>query len=185
MENARLLKISKFLSWALRHHPEAIGLELQVNGWVSIEELLAAAEAHQQGFSREELLYVVAHNNKQRFGLDDTQELIRARQGHSTNVKMEFPQKEPPALLYHGTVAKFMEAIRQEGLRKMERHHVHLSPDQATALQVGSRKGKARVLVVDSGQMHADGYVFYLSDNGVWLSEEVPARYIQFPERVK
>ena len=169
------------MSWALRHKPEAIGLVLQDNGWVGIDEFLQQAAKHGRGFTEEELREVVAQNNKQRFAIDEEQRLIRARQGHSTKVSLQFEERQPPEWLYHGTVAAAIDNIKADGLQKMKRHHVHLSPDQDTATQVGNRRGKAIILQIDSKRMSEDGYAFYLSENGVWLVEEVPSGYIVFP----
>jgi putative RNA 2'-phosphotransferase len=173
-------KISKFLSLVLRHKPEAIGLQLDDNGWVDVQELIAKCDAAGQSFSREELDEVVVLNEKQRFAFDDTRTRMRASQGHSIGVELALETRQPPEMLFHGTVNRFLESIRAEGLRKMERQHVHLSADRTTAEKVGSRRGAAGILIVRSGEMDRDGLTFFLSDNGVWLTDAVPEKYIDF-----
>ncbi|MEU3253004.1 RNA 2'-phosphotransferase [Streptomyces sp. NPDC006997] len=179
-DDRRTVKVSKYLSKHLRHQPEQIGLTLDAGGWVEIDALLAAASAHGFRFSREELDHVVAHNDKRRFAVDGTR--IRASQGHSIEVDLGLPPVAPPPYLYHGTVARCLDAIRAEGLRPMNRHDVHLSADRGTAARVGARRGRPVVLSVDAGAMHRDGHEFRVSANGVWLTEAVPARYLRLPE---
>jgi putative RNA 2'-phosphotransferase len=178
----RIVTISKFMSKYLRHEPEALGLNLEPGGWVLIDDLLEGAE--KQGFpiTKAELLQVVADNDKQLFALDDTETKIRADQGHSTSVDLQLNELEPPPHLYHGTVSKFLDAILVEGLKKMSRHDVHLSKDVQTATKVGERRGKPIILVIDSAKMAADGYKFRLSENGVWLTDHVPPRYVRLME---
>ncbi|MFR0358694.1 RNA 2'-phosphotransferase [Streptomyces sediminimaris] len=180
MDERRAVKVSKYLSKHLRHQPETIGLALDEAGWVEIDALLAAAAAHGFRFTREELDHVVAVNDKRRFAIDGSR--IRASQGHSVEVDLGLPPATPPAYLYHGTVARHLDAIRAEGLRPMDRHDVHLSPDRGTATRVGARRGRPVVLPVDAGAMHRDGHVFRVSANGVWLTQAVPPRYLRFPE---
>jgi putative RNA 2'-phosphotransferase len=170
---------SRFLSLVLRHRPETIGLTLDSAGWVAVDALLAQCRAHGRELSRETLRDIVATSPKQRFMLSDDGDRIRASQGHSVPVALGYAPAVPPELLFHGTVATKLAAIRATGLRKMSRHHVHLSPDVATARAVASRRGPPVILRVAAGRMHADGHVFYLSANGVWLTDEVPARYLE------
>ncbi|GGS46005.1 putative RNA 2'-phosphotransferase [Planobispora rosea] len=179
MDERRLVKISKYLARHLRHQPERIGIELDERGWVEIDVLLSAAAAHGFPISRDELEQVVAANDKRRYAVEDG--MIRASQGHSVAVDLDLPVTEPPAFLYHGTVAGNLAAIRAEGLRPMSRHHVHLSPDRETAARVGARRGRPVVLAVDAGAMRAAGHVFRLSANGVWLADHVPPSFIRFP----
>ncbi|MEU3101144.1 RNA 2'-phosphotransferase [Streptomyces griseoflavus] len=179
MDERRTVKVSTYLSRHLRHQPERIGLTLDEGGWVEIEALIAAASAHGFRFTREELDHVVATNDKRRFAVEGDR--IRASQGHSVEVDLGLPAATPPPYLYHGTVARNLEAIRAEGLRPMGRHAVHLSADRETAARVGARRGRPVVLSVDTGAMHQDGHVFHLSANGVWLTEAVPSRYLRFP----
>lgn len=145
-----------------------------------MEELLRAAAAHGFPFSRSELEQVVTANDKQRYTI--VGDRIRASQGHSVAVDLELPPVAPPEWLYHGTVGRFLAAIREEGLRPMKRHAVHLSPDHETAARVGARRGRALVLPVRAGAMHREGHTFRVSENGVWLAEAVPARHLQLPE---
>ncbi|WP_109698219.1 RNA 2'-phosphotransferase [Chitinophaga deserti] len=170
---------SKFLSLILRHQPEKIGLQLDPQGWASITELLDKCAAAGKKISREELLEIVRTNDKQRFALNADQSAIRASQGHSVEVSLDLPAVEPPDILYHGTVQRFMEPILTGGLQKMDRMHVHLSADLHTATQVGSRRGKPVILLVRSGDMHRQGHVFHLSDNGVWLTDAVPPQFLE------
>ncbi|MFH9295566.1 RNA 2'-phosphotransferase [Streptomyces sp. NPDC017520] len=190
MDERRTVKVSKYLSTHLRHQPERIGLTLDENGWVAVEELLRAAARHGFALSRAELDHVVAANDKRRFtvcrGFEGGVEgggvegdRIRANQGHTVAVDLDLPPAEPPAYLYHGTVARAMDAIRAEGLRPMARHHVHLSPDRETATRVGARRGRPLVLTVDAGAMHRAGHVFRVSANGVWLADAVPPRFLR------
>jgi len=177
--NQRLVTVSKFLSKYLRHEPEALSLTLEPGGWVPVEDVLAGASRIGFSITVEELKQVVAENDKQRFSFDEAGSKIRANQGHSAEVDLQLKEAEPPEQLYHGTVAKFLDAIRTEGLRKMNRHDVHLSKDAQSASKVGQRRGKPVILVIESAKMAADGYRFRLSANGVWLTDHVPPRYIR------
>ncbi|MGW3493315.1 RNA 2'-phosphotransferase [Streptomyces sp. NPDC001020] len=179
-DERRTVKVSKYLSKHLRHQPERIGLTLDEGGWVEIDNLLAAAASHGFRITRDELEHLVATNDKKRFAVDGTR--IRASQGHSIEVDLGLPPATPPAYLYHGTVARHLGTIRTEGLRPMNRHDVHLSPDRETAARVGARRGRPVVLAVDAGAMQRDGLVFHVSANGVWLTKAVPPRYLRFPE---
>ncbi|MET8693762.1 RNA 2'-phosphotransferase [Streptomyces bauhiniae] len=180
MDDRRTVKVSKYLSKHLRHQPERIGLTLDPAGWVEIDTLLAAAAAHGFPVTRAELDHVVAVNDKRRFAVEGGR--IRASQGHSVEVALGLPPATPPPYLYHGTVARSLDAIRAEGLRPMNRHDVHLSADRETATRVGARRGRPVVLAVDAGAMHRDGHVFHVSANGVWLTDAVPPRYLRFSE---
>lgn len=179
MNNSRLVKISKYLSKHLRHEPERIGLKLAPGGWVSVDELLAACKNHSFSINPAELKEVVANNDKKRFSFDATGSLIRANQGHSVEVDLQLEAVVPPDVLYHGTGHGAVEAILLEGLRKMSRHHVHLSTDIITARKVGTRHGRPVVFTVDAAAMHEEGYTFYCSDNGVWLVDNVPPKYLR------
>ncbi|MEU7384365.1 MULTISPECIES: RNA 2'-phosphotransferase [unclassified Streptomyces] len=180
MDERRTVKVSKYLAKHLRHQPERIGLTLDEGGWVEIDALIMAASAHGFRFTREELDHVVATNDKRRFAIEGSR--IRASQGHTIDVDLGLPAATPPPYLYHGTVAGRLEAIRSEGLRPMNRHDVHLSPDRETATRVGARRGRPVVLAVDAAAMHRDGHVFHVSANGVWLTQSVPPRYLRFSE---
>jgi putative RNA 2'-phosphotransferase len=175
-----LKQISKFLSLVLRHKPEEIGVKLDNQGWVSVDELIQKCARRKQFFVLDTLKVVVAGNDKQRFAFNADYTKIRASQGHSLNVDLQFAPVEPLEYLYHGTVDKFIADIKASGLLKMNRTHVHLSKDFDTAIKVGSRRGRPVILTVRAGQMYRDGYAFYLSANGVWLCDHVPAKYIEF-----
>ncbi len=179
MNSSKLVKISKYLSKHLRHQPDRLGIELLPGGWVSVDQLLAACQKNSFPISRLQLEEVVATNDKQRFSFDSTGTLIRANQGHSIEVDLQLEPAIPPDVLYHGTGADAIKAIRMAGLCKMSRHHVHLSTDRATSRNVGARHGKPVVLAVDAAAMHQAGYIFYCSDNGVWLVDSVPPEYLQ------
>ena len=176
---ATLITISKFLSKHLRHQPEALGLTLEVGGWVTVNDLLAACQHYGFPITITELREVVATDNKMRYSFSEDETKIRANQGHSTKVEMDFKEVQPPDKLYHGTVGKFLDSIMSDGLKKMNRHHVHLSKDEKTATIVGGRRGKPVILEVDAGAMHAVGYKFYVSVNGVYLTDSVPVFYIK------
>lgn len=174
-------KVSKFLSLVLRHQPERVGIALDEAGWVDVEVLLAAVN-HQMPLSRDQLNSIVENNDKQRFAFSSDGKRIRANQGHSIDINLGYKPSTPPAVLYHGTATRFLDSIKQTGLQKMSRTHVHLSANEATAGQVGQRHGKLVILTIDAATMEQSGYLFYISDNGVWLTEEVPPRFIVFPE---
>ena len=169
-------KASKFLSLVLRHKPEKIGITLDRHGWARVQEILLG-----MNLSLEDLEYIVETDEKGRYRFNEDRTLIRANQGHSIDVDMGYEPQVPPEFLYHGTVGQFLGAIQREGLQKRNRQHVHLSPDLETAVKVGSRRGKPVILQVAAGRMHRDGYVFYRSDNGVWLTDAVPPAYLVFP----
>lgn len=174
------VKISKFLSLVLRHDPAKIGLTLDQAGWVSVDVLLAAAHAHGVALRRERLARIVANNDKQRFSFSADGQLIRANQGHSVAVELGYEPAVPPDTLFHGTAERFLASIQAQGLSKGQRHHVHLSADCEIVRSVGQRYGKPVVLQVHAAQMQHDGFVFYLSTNGVWLTEHVPVPYLVF-----
>src|SRR3954469_24639597 len=178
MDNNRLVKVSKYLSKHLRHQPERLGLTLAPGGWVEVEELLAALAANNFPVTRSELAETVARNDKQRFSFDPTGRLIRANQGHSVEVDLQLETRQPPPVLYHGTGEGSLESILAHGLGKMARHHVHLSVDVETAKRVGARHGRAVVLEVDAAAMAEAGYEFFVSANGVWLVDSVPAEFL-------
>ncbi|HVF43853.1 MAG TPA: RNA 2'-phosphotransferase [Pyrinomonadaceae bacterium] len=181
MAKDETVKTSKFLSLVLRHEPGLVGISLDSAGWVPVEELLRACGAHGRGMSLEQLRAVVEGNDKRRFSFSEDGSRIRANQGHSVPVELGYEPAEPPEVLYHGTVGKFLPSIMEEGLRKRGRHHVHLSADVETASKVGGRRGRPVVLRVESGRMHRDGREFFLSANGVWLTERVPPEYLVAP----
>lgn len=176
------VRASRFLSLVLRHEPERVGLTLDREGWADIGKLIERAGAAGVTLTREIVLQIVATNNKQRFAIDEAGLRIRANQGHSIDVDLGLEPCRPPAVLYHGTAATAVASIRAEGLRPGQRQHVHLSPDEATATEVGRRHGKPVVLRVQSGRMWAAGTRFFRSANGVWLTSAVPPGFIEFPD---
>lgn len=182
MKDPDLVKYSKFLSLILRHEPQKFGVILDASGWTEVDALLAACRKHGRALDRPALERIVATNDKMRLSFDETGTRIRANQGHSVEVELGYEPAPPPALLYHGTATRFVVAIRAEGLRKMARHHVHLSADEATAVAVGQRHGKPSVLRIDAAAMVRDGFAFFRSANGVWLVDHVPATFIAFPD---
>ena len=173
-------KISKFLSYVLRHRPDVIGVQLDEHGWIMVDDLLSAAATNGQVISRTLLDSIVFNNDKQRFAFSADGLSIRANQGHSVDVDLALEAIEPPVQLYHGTATRFIEAIQSQGLLKMNRQHVHLSALHETAVSVGQRHGKPQVLVIESKKMYDQGHHFYLSKNGVWLTEHVPVTFIKF-----
>lgn len=170
-----LNRVSKFLSLVLRHQPEKIGLQLDRNGWVSVDILVEAS-----GISKAIIAEVVSTSDKQRFSFSPDGSLIRANQGHSVQgVNLELSPVTPPNTLFHGTVGKHLKSIAENGLQRMSRQHVHLSEAIETAQVVGARRGKPIVLEVNSGLMQEEGYIFFRSSNGVWLTDRVPPEFIK------
>ncbi|CAL2103557.1 putative RNA 2'-phosphotransferase [Tenacibaculum sp. 190130A14a] len=181
MNEKETKRISKFLSLLLRHQPDKIGLTLDKNGWAFVEELISKSKKSGTWFSMEDLEFVVKTNDKQRFAFNEDKTKIRANQGHSLkNVEVLTEIKEPPTFLYHGTVAKFISSIKEKGLQKMSRQHVHLSADKETAIKVASRRGKPIILTIRTGEMYREKHPFFQSENGVWLTDQVPTKYIEF-----
>ncbi len=170
--------ISKFMSLILRHKPEVIGISLDEHGWANVDELIAGI-AKTKDFDMDILEEIVYTDNKQRYSFNEDKTLIRANQGHSVSVDVELQKLAPPKYLYHGTGEKYRAAIDSEGLKSKSRLYVHLSADIDTAIKVGSRHGKPVVYRVRTGAMQKDGYDFYKSVNGVWLTKEVPTKYIE------
>ena len=173
-----LNKISRKLSLVLRHQPESIGLTLDEHGWVDVDGLLQCLSNGGMSVTKPTLQEVVESNDKQRFRFSDDGSRIRANQGHSLSVDLEMKEQTPPDILFHGTASRFLESITEEGLQKRNRQHVHLSLDRETATKVGSRHGRPVILEVDARKMHQDGYLFYQSDNGVWLTDSVSRVYL-------
>lgn len=180
--NEKIASTSKFLSLVLRHQPEVIGLTLDANGWADIDELMTLANLKGKRLTRELIEQVVADNDKQRFIISEDGKRMRANQGHSVQIDLALAPQVPPELLYHGTATRFVESVRQQGLLHRERQHVHLSLDRATALNVGTRHGKPIILEVAAKRMHEAGFLFYISANGVWLTDHVPPAYVAIPE---
>ncbi|QDT93008.1 RNA 2'-phosphotransferase [Gimesia algae] len=181
MNEKELKKKSKFLSLILRHQPETVGITLDDSGWVDVEVLLAAMSQQGKGMSRATLDTVVQSNDKQRFSFNAEGTRIRANQGHSISVDLGYTTAVPPEILFHGTPDKFIEPISQEGLKKMNRHHVHLHVDEQTSIAVGRRRGRPVLLQVRALEMHQAGWEFFVTPNQVWLTDSVPVEYIEFP----
>lgn len=175
-----LITNSKFLSLVLRHRPETIGITLDAAGWIGVDELLPALARHGRKWSRADLEEIVRTSDKQRFALSSEGTRIRANQGHSIDVELGHEAAVPPELLYHGTAAQYVSAIRQHGLRKMQRHHVHLSAETEVTLRVGARRGHPILLTIHAGGMHRAGHAFFLTPNQVWLTDHVPPEFITF-----
>jgi putative RNA 2'-phosphotransferase len=173
-----ITRTSKFLSLVLRHKPETIDLHLDENGWTEVAALISKMKRAGHDLDLDKLKYVVENNNKQRFAFDASGRKIRANQGHSIEVDLNLTPQKPPEILFHGTATKNLSSIFALGLEKRNRQHVHLSPDEGTAIKVGARHGNPVVLQITAGKMYAEGHVFYQSDNGVWLTDHVPPEYI-------
>jgi putative RNA 2'-phosphotransferase len=171
-----LTRVSRLLSYVLRHNPSAIGIRLDAGGWVDVDELLAALAAHRMQVAPETLRAVVAGTDKRRLELRDGR--LRAAQGHSIRVDLGLDPSTPPEVLFHGTVARFLPGIRADGLRPGRRQHVHLSVDEPTAATVGARRGTPVILRIDAAGMHRAGHTFLRAANGVWLTAAVPPRWI-------
>ena len=182
MEPKEKKRISKFLSLVLRHQPSLIGITLDEQGFVSVERLLAAMASHRgaANVTLGQLEEVVSTNDKQRFEFDESGLRIRARQGHSVQVDHGLEPVEPPEILLHGTATRVLDLIRDGGLKKMNRHHVHMHSDDQVATDVGGRHGKPVILKVRAREMYRDGYEFFVTDNNVWLTDHVPPKFIEF-----
>jgi putative RNA 2'-phosphotransferase len=174
-------QLSKLLSYVLRHNPAQIGIVLNEEGWTAVDTLLHQLQAHGYTISFALLQQIVQNNSKQRFSFNDDNSYIRANQGHSVAINAHWPQATPPSLLYHGTGSQYVDAIMQEGLQKRSRHHVHLSDNQLTALEIGRRHGKPVLLTIDTAAMLKDGCIFFITENNVWLTEEVKPQYLSLP----
>jgi putative RNA 2'-phosphotransferase len=174
----QLKHISKLMSLVLRHKPEEIGLHLDKNGWAGVEELIRKINASGIFINFDVINTVVESNDKKRFAFNDDKTMIRANQGHSLEVELNLNIVTPPVVLFHGTTERFIESILKEGLTKKQRQHVHLSELKETAKAVGSRHGKPVILTIDAKAMSANNFLFYLSENNVWLVDSVPVEYI-------
>lgn len=171
-------KLSIFISLVLRHEPDAAHITLDEHGWANVEELLAGINDTGRKIDMDILEEIVKTDNKRRYSFNYDKTLIRANQGHSIPVDVELEEQEPPEFLYHGTADRFLDAIMKEGIKPMSRLYVHLSKDVDAALKVGKRHGCPVILKIHSGDMYKDGYSFYLSENGVWLTKKVDVKYL-------
>ena len=180
MNDKEKVSLGKFISMILRHRPEVIGITLDEHGWADVGDLISGIRnAGHPDFCLSDLEEIVETNNKQRYSFSADKALIRANQGHSIPVDVELPVVSPPEILWHGTGERFIPSITQQGILRMNRLYVHLSPDRDTATTVGRRHGKPVLLRVNVRQMEKEGYQFYLSVNGVWLTKEVPVKYFE------
>ena len=178
----QLESTSKFLSYVLRHQPDAIGLKLDGEGWADVSELISLANSNGRDLTLDLMKEVVATNDKKRFAFSDDGTRIRASQGHSVAIELGLKPVAPPDVLFHGTASRFLNSIKEKGLVPGSRRHVHLSAEHATAVEVGRRHGTPTVLTVKSGEMHGFGHEFFFSDNGVWLVASVPVEFLIIEE---
>ena len=172
------IEVSRYISFILRHRPQDIGISLDEHGWANVDELIKGIN-NRWSFNMEDLERIVRNDDKQRYSFNQDKTLIRANQGHSIHVDVELEKKNPPEILWHGTGKKYVESIDQEGLIPKTRLYVHLSSDYDTAIKVGKRHGEPVIYKVDTKRMTEDGYEFFLSVNGVWLTKRVPALYLE------
>lgn len=173
-----LKSLSKFLSLILRHKPEVIGIKLDGNGWADVDELIQGALDKGKELDLPILEAIVASDEKQRYTFNEDKTKVRANQGHSVKVDLGLEPVKPPKILYHGTVERYVQSIMLKGIEPRSRNHVHLSEDIDTATDVGERRGDAMIFKVFSGAMFRDGFHFYQSANGVWLTDHVPNKYL-------
>ncbi|WP_028579786.1 RNA 2'-phosphotransferase [Desulfogranum japonicum] len=176
--NDNIVKASKYLSLLLRHKPEIIGLSLDLEGWAKIEDIVRLTNQNGTSLTKKLIEKITATSDKKRFIISDDGTRIRANQGHSITVDLNLRPKNPPEILFHGTATRFLDSILQQGLIKENRQYVHLSPDRNTALKVGQRHGKPVILSIAAQEMHVSGFVFFLSANGIWLTEHVPTKFL-------
>ena len=181
MQKNVLIELSRFLSYVLRHKPDAIGLAMAKDGWVDVAELLLKMHESDKAITFEMLKTIVQQDDKRRYAFNEDETRIRANQGHSIDVDLNLVPVNPPVCLYHGTTGRNLESIKQHGLLKQQRHHVHLSESTATAKRVGARYGKPIILTIMAGDMANAGYTFYRSQNHVWLTDAVLPEFIRFP----
>lgn len=179
MNSTEHKEISKFLSYVLRHEPQAIGIQLDSEGWAEIDSLISGAAKNGHSLDRETILAVATSSDKKRFSVSADAKYIRAVQGHSTEtVTVKHLVMEPPAFLFHGTATRFLDSIRDKGLIPGLRHHVHLTEDEKIAVSVGQRYGTPRVLKIEAMKMQQEGFIFFQAENGVWLTKHVPPNFI-------
>lgn len=178
-ENKDLIKTSCYISMLLRHKPQAAGLTLDEHGWADAGELIKGVSEHKAPLTMEELEYIVDTDDKGRYSFNEDKTLIRANQGHSIPVDVELDEITPPDVLWHGSAEKYAGSIAEKGLIPKSRLYVHLSSDYETAVTVGKRHGTPVVYQVNAVEMGKDGYKFFVSKNGVWLTKEVPVKYLE------
>lgn len=171
--------LGRFLSLILRHSPQTIGITLDNFGYANVNELISKMNKYGKHIDFDTLKLIVDTNNKKRYSFNQDFTKIRANQGHSIDVDLQLEEKTPPNVLYHGTATRFLDSIRKGGINKQTRQYVHLSKDVDTAIKVGKRHGQVIVLILDTAKMYKDGIKFYLSDNGVWLTDYVNPKYIK------
>ena len=177
----KLIELSRFLSYVLRHKPEALDLDMSTDGWVAVEELIDKMNKDGKDITFQILKMIVQQDDKKRYSFNEDESRIRANQGHSIKIDLDLKPITPPKYLYHGTAARNIDSIKEHGLLKRERHHVHLSENKDTAKRVGARYGKPIILTILAGDMNNAGHTFYRSDNLVWLTDTVPVEFIEFP----
>ena len=180
MDNNKFYKkVSKTISYGLRHCPEELCLNMDENGWVKVSELLDGLSSKDIGISKQELEMIVSSDEKQRYSFNENKTMIRANQGHSINVDLQLQEAEPPEFLYHGTSDRFIDNIMNSGIMSMSRQYVHLSNDVDTAKKVGSRHGKPVVIKIKALQAYKDNVPFYLSENKIWLTNFIDKKYLE------
>lgn len=173
-------EFSKYLAYILRHKPESIGLTMLDFGWVSTDDLISAINKSYDNnyfINKNVLDKIVAEDKKNRYSYKDNDKFIRANQGHSIQgLRMDFVEITPPEYLYHGTSASNLEKILHDGwIKSISRQYVHLSKDIETATQVGKRHGKPVIIKIDCNKAISNGVKFYLSENDVYLSDNLSA----------
>jgi putative RNA 2'-phosphotransferase len=178
----KLIELSRFLSYVLRHKPDALDLDMSTDGWVAVEELIGKMNKDGKDITFNILKMIVQQDDKKRYSFNEDESRIRANQGHSIKIDLDLMPITPPKYLYHGTAARNIDSIKEHGLLKRERHHVHLSANKDTAKRVGARYGKPIILTILAGDMDNAGHTFYRSDNHVWLIDTVPVEFIEFPK---
>lgn len=182
MKKLNDIKLSRFLSLVLRHKPEEIGITLDKNGWVDVKELIEKIKLSSRYIDIEILERIVREDDKGRYSFDEKKEKIRANQGHSIIVELDLKEIMPSTILYHGTATRFLERIKEKGIIKGKRQYVHLSDNIETAKSVGKRHGEVVILPIDIEGLNKIGHKFYLSENKVWLSDDIPSKYILWDE---
>ena len=173
------IRLNKYLCFILRHKPDTIGIELDENGWTNVDILIENLNKSGKNINTKLLKQIVETDNKTRFSFNENCSKIRANQGHSVKINLGYQAQQPPEILYHGTATRFSDSILKDGIDKRNRHHVHLSPNVETAIKVGERHGEPYVFEVLARQMYNNGFEFYFSDNGVWLTDNVPMKYLK------